>query len=59
MITLSELYFMNSDWDSDIDITVALDGEFYCIQGKELPYCDFHNCIVSAFSSTLVIVKRR
>ena len=59
MITLSELYFLNSDWNSDVVITIAIEGEFHYIQGNNILSCDFHDCIVSGFSNNLVIVKRR
>lgn len=59
MITLSELYFMNSDWNSDVVITIAIEGEFNYIQGNNILSCDFRDCIVSAFSNNLVIVERR
>ena len=57
MITLSELYFLNSGWESsDIIRVVAGDGGHH-IQGKEIPNCAFSDYIVSMFADDFVILK--
>lgn len=58
MITLSELYFLNSNWNADSIIRVALKDQNKCyyIKGKKMPCCDLNNYIVLGFSNDFVIV---
>lgn len=57
MTTLSELYFLNSGWPSDVVIRVVEGGEVYSIQGKDIPNCIFSDHIVSMFADDFVIIK--
>lgn len=57
MITLSDLYFLNSGWSEYTIIKVAIGDECHYIQGRKIPNCAFSDCIVSGFAIDFVIVK--
>ena len=59
MITLTELYFLNSGWLTDSIIRVAVNGKNEChsIQGKEISSCAFRDSSVVSFANDFVIVK--
>lgn len=57
MITLLDLYLLNSGWSVDTIIKVAIGDDCYYIRGRGIPNCDFSDCIVLGFATDFVIVK--
>ena len=57
MITLSDLYFLNSGWSDYSIIKVAVGDDCYYIQGKKIPNCAFRDSSVLGFANDFVVVK--
>ena len=47
--TLSDLYFMNSNWEPATKIIVCISDNFTVFTGGELPFCEYRNNVVVAF----------
>lgn len=55
--TLSDLYFMNSNWEPATKIIVCISDNFTVFTGGELPFCEYRNNVVVAFGNNSVTIK--